>query len=141
MKRKTMILLLVMACITILCGCGGGNFKFDISTVGDKTTVKINKAADGDVCETASSIVVGLNQKAVITSELKSGELKLEIVEAFTIVNDTGPDDLHTGDVVATVTLKADTKTEVNLADGEYVLWITSVGETSGTATINIEKR
>ncbi|MBQ6539955.1 MAG: hypothetical protein IJL71_02905 [Oscillospiraceae bacterium] len=136
MKKARFMCLIVLAAALLLTGCSG--FTMSVTTSGSKTTIKVNNAADGDSMETNPSSV-GKGRVCVVESSLDKGELRIDFAEAHVFSYED--DDYTVGDVVKSVTVGPGDREEFDLEKGDYVLQITSVGDTNGKVTVNFEKK
>ena len=133
MRKTFSICLILLLSIIMLSGCH--NMTFDITRVGNNSTVKIHEAQNDDFAIT-DYFSVGKNQIVVVESQLTSGQLKIEFREAVVT-----SDDVYERDIVATVIVSGSERTEVPLGKGNYIMWLTSVGTTDGTVKITVEKK
>ena len=137
MKRIRTICLVLLTVAVLLAACGG--FSFSITTMGDKTTIDVNSKKDGEFME-SDPLEIGRGRTTVVESSLEKGELQIEFLEASVFFNDDGPDDFIAGDVVDSVTVGPGSQEKLNLESGNYVLHITTIGETKGSVEIRFEK-
>ena len=133
--RAAFIAVLAMATVMLLVGCEG--VKLTLTSVGSKTTIEAKDAPDGTYGE-AGPFSVGKGKSAAVESSLDKGELKIDFMEVAVFHNDEGPDDVMDLDVVASVTVGAGDKRDIPLDKGDYLLQITTVGETNGKATVDL---
>ena len=139
MKKSVLFFLSVLICSLIFCGCDKV-FNYDITTVLDKTTIKVLDAGDNAYGE-SSPIEVGKNRVLQIESALEKGKLKIDFAEVTAVGSSDTSDDYIVGDVVESITLSPQDKIELSLEPGDYLLQMTTIGETKGTITIEIVKK
>ena len=137
MKRKAILIMIILATVLLFSGCG--KITFDMTSSNDWVTVKINKAKDGDTAETPN-FEVGKNRVTVIESSLASGSVKIEFVSVDVFYNEKGPDDVIPIETVETVTVGVNEKKEITLPQNEYIMQLTTIGETEGTIKVTVEK-
>ncbi|MBO4881366.1 MAG: hypothetical protein J5555_06765 [Firmicutes bacterium] len=128
----------ILVIIALLSACSGA--KFSMTTTGQKSTVKVNEAEDGDFIETEYTSV-GKNRIAVIEADLDKGQLQIDFVEVTVFAHVDQPADVIEGDIAVSVTVGSDDKEQIDLPQGDYVIRITAVGTTTGEAKIEIEKK
>ena len=131
--------LIVFGCLiaALLYGCGG--ITFSITSAGNKTAVKINKAPDGKTAE-SGPITVGRNMAVTVDSSLDKGKVQIDFVQVINIAKPEETADYVPTGVVITVTVSADDHKVINLDEGEYLLDYTAIGETNGTLNIDVVK-
>lgn len=134
---KKYICLLLLALGLLLTGCGKASF--DITQFGDNISIKAN-AQDGKTAET-SYFTVGKNEVVTVSSSLTGGKLQIEFVETFISYHSDSPDEVVPVRTVKTITVTPDYSTTVELDSGDYVLWLTAIGQTTGTVTVKVEKQ
>ena len=139
MRKSVLFFFSVLICSLLLCGCGKV-FNYDITTVLDKTTIKVLDAGDNAYGE-SSPIEVGKNRVLQIESALEKGKLKIDFAEVTAVGSSDTSDDYIVGDVVESITLSPQDKMELSLESGDYLLQMTTIGETKGTITIEIVKK
>lgn len=122
----------------VLAGCGG--FPMSVTIVGNNTTIELKDAEDGHYGETGV-ISVGKNRVVVIDSSLNKGEIRIDFAEATIYSHTDEPDDVIVGSVVTSVTVGPGYKEEMELERGDYVMQITTIGNTDGTVKVNVEKK
>lgn len=137
MKKTCIALVLALMLSLLLAGCKIGTYTF--TGVGNKTTIEVNDAADGAYGE-SNYISVGKGRTAVVDSSLDKGELQIDFAEAIVFPNEDGPEDVHIGEVFASVTVGAGEHVEIPLEQGDYVLQVTAVGNANGKVVVDIVK-
>ena len=137
MKRFTAFLC-VIAILALLTACSG--ISFSLTASNDHMTLDVKDAEDETFME-SDYISVGKNRIAKVVSSLEKGQIQVDFVEAAVFLHDDGTADVYPGDVYVTVTLGPDEDSAFELPKGEYVVRFTSVGESSGKLTIDIEKK
>ena len=135
--KKYLIRLLSLLLIITLTSCG--KFNYEISSGPNRTTIKVTDAKNDAYAE-AGPISIGNNRILNITSELDKGELQIEFAEAIVTTSSDEPDDYTILDVVETIKLKPGDTLELSLTPGDYVLLLTTIGDTNGVVTIDINK-
>ncbi|MBQ6560378.1 MAG: hypothetical protein IJL85_06070 [Erysipelotrichaceae bacterium] len=131
--RITMILLSLIA--LLLSGCGGA--KFDITSSSKNAKIKINDVEDGTYAE-ISTMSVSKGKTVHVESSLNKGKLKIEFCEAIDISTGDEPNEYVAGAIIETVEIGPGETLEVSLDSGEYLLQLTTIGQTEGTVQINI---
>lgn len=141
MRKIRITCLAAVLTALVLAGCGAIRFTFSFTRMGDKTTVEIKEAEDGDTAE-SDYISVGKGRAAVIESSLEKGQLQIDFAEAavFSSVENDTPEDVIIGDVVESVTVGPGDTLQVRLERGDYVYQVRSIGQTSGKVVIDIQK-
>ena len=137
MKTAKTAAILALVLTLLLAGCDGATFVFT-GTPG-KTTIQVNDAADGAYAE-SSPISVGKGRVAVVEAALEKGEVKIEFAEATIIDHDEDSGEIILGDVIAVAKVSSGDKATLPLEKGDYVLLVTTVGNTGGKVTVSIEK-
>ncbi len=140
MKKGKKILLITLALTLLLASCSGPKFSFSISTLGNKTTVKIDNAKDGAYAE-SDPISVGKGENAVVESGLDKGKLQIEFVDVAVFQEEDKPDDIVKGDVMFTLTVVPGETWDTEIQPGDYVLQFTTIGETNGKVEVRFEKK
>ena len=124
--------------IALLAGCA--HVSFMVTTAGNKVSIKADKPNDGAYVETESfSFEAG--QTAYVKSELKEGELQIEIVEAAVVKHEDQTEDVTLGDTVLSITIGPDDETKLDLPEGDHVIRVTTIGTVSGKAYIDLDKK
>lgn len=138
MKKQTIVSLVTISCILslLLAGCSGLSFSLSFTTSGNHTTIEVNNAADGTTGE-SSPITVGKGQTVVVESALDKGEVRIDFAEAIVHYYSDEPDVVYTGDVITSVTIGDENRQEIALDPGEYILQVTTIGETNGKITVD----
>ena len=141
MRKITMTCLAVLLSALVLAGCGGLKFTYDMTKIGNKITIKVNDAGDGETAET-DYFSVGKGMAAVIESELEKGQLQIDFAEATVFIHSDPDqsDDVYTGDVVESITVGPGETASIKLEKGDYVYLLTTIGETSGKVVIDLKK-
>ena len=137
MKRIRMISVMLLLVSFIFAGCGA--FTFEMTRVGNDTTIEIVNAKDGKEAET-DYFTVGKNEKAVIDASLEKGKLAIDFVEADVFTHVDAADEIIPGDIVSSAAVEANDHVEVKLDAEDYIMCIKTMGETSGKVTVKIVK-
>ncbi|MBQ6333816.1 MAG: hypothetical protein IJI46_01935 [Erysipelotrichaceae bacterium] len=132
--RKAIILALLS--VLLLSGCGGA--KMDITSSSSKAKIKINDAEDGTYAE-ISTMSVNKNKTVHIESSLNKGKLKIEFAEAIKTSGSGESDEYVGGAVLETAEVGPGDSLDLSLANGDYVVQLTCVGQSDGTVEINIQ--
>ena len=137
MKIKRFVCIILTLSVLLLAGCEGATFS--ITGVGNKTTVEVNNAEDGDLSET-QHFSVGKNRNAKIDSSLDKGMLQIDFVEVTVYSHNDSSEDVIPGDIVLSVKVGPDESQDLPLDAGDYILQLTAIGDTNGTVVIDIVK-
>ena len=139
MRRiKPLTALLLIFSMMLLTACSGGNFT--MTGTGSKITIEVKDAEDGAYAE-SFDFSVGKDKYIAVASELDKGELQIEFAEVSIFTHDKEPDELIVGDVIETITVGPGENSELELPKGNYIMLLTTVGETNGKLTVTIEKK
>lgn len=137
MKRIKVFGVLLAVVMLVLAGCG--SFTFEMTRVGNDTTIEIKNAVDGKEAET-DYFTVGKNEKAVIDASLEKGKLAIDFVEADVFTHTDAADEIIPGDLVSSAVVEANDHLEVKLDAEDYIMRLKTMGETSGKVTVKIVK-
>ncbi len=137
MKKGYVLIAVLLAAALLLTGCKAS---FVISGTGTKSTIDV-KNAENDAYGESSVMSVGNGRVAVVESALDKGKLQIDFVEVAVFHHDDEPDETMTLDTVASVTVGPGEKTEVEIPSGDYVLQVTTVGQTNGKVTVEFVKK
>jgi len=135
MKRKSIILVLVMAALLLLSGCSS-NYSF--TQTADETKIKISAKKDATGESLWFSVPDGYAVE--VTTSLDSGKVQLEFVEVAVSVID-GDEDVTTLDVVKSITVSGSDKVTVELPVNDYVIWVTAVENSKGTIETKVVRK
>ena len=136
--KKRIIITVIMIISLLLTGCGKTDF--DLTRIGDNTTIKVNNTTEGKSTDT-DYFSVGRNEHVAIECSLDKGSLTMEFIEVTVFINlDGGPDDVIENKSVKTITVTGTDTTTVDLDRGDYIIRITAVGNTNGTVKVNVGK-
>ena len=134
MKRIKTILILALS-VLLLSGCGAVNF--EITSSSKKANIKMSDVEDGTFAE-ISTMSVSKGKTVHIESSLNKGKLKIEFAEAIEVSSTDEEDEFVAGNIVETVEVGPGEKLELSIDPGRYVVQLTTLGQTEGTADINI---
>lgn len=137
--KKTVITILALALAGILlAGCSVSSFS--TSSINNKVTIEMNGVKDGDVSETGP-ITVEDGQSISVDVKITKGTIKIDFLDAATAVRKNDSDSVSTGKVISSLTMpmSGTNSYAVTIGKGEYLLQVSAVGETSGTATVNVK--
>ena len=136
--KKRIIITVIMIISLLLTGCGKTDF--DLTRIGDNTTIKVNNTTEGKSTDT-DYFSVGRNEHVAIECSLDKGSLTMEFIEVTVFINlDGGPDDIIENKSVKTITVTGTDTTTVDLERGDYIIRITTLGNTNGTVKVNVGK-
>lgn len=134
MKRRIAVIAILLALAMILTACKGG---FVISGTNSKLTIKIEDAKNDAYAE-SQDFSIGKNKAASVTSSLDKGKLKIDFVEVVITKDDKGNEQTDYFDTQATVTVGPGETQKVDIPNGDYVMQLTTIGETNGTVVVEI---
>ena len=134
MKRRIAVIAILLALAMILTACKGG---FVISGTNSKLTIKIEDAKNDAYAE-SQDFSVGKNKAASVTSSLEKGKLKIDFVEVVVTKDDKDNEQIDYFGTKATVTVGPGETQKVEIPNGDYVMQLTAVGETTGTVVVEI---
>lgn len=137
MKRIISALLVTVLLCTGLSGCGKV-FHYEITSTPKRTTIKVMKASN-DTYGESGIISIGKDKTVTVTSSLEKGELQIGFASAVDLSGADDTDDYEILGLEATVNVKPGDTQELHLEKGDYVLQLTSIGDTDGTVTIDIK--
>ncbi len=136
MKRIISALLVTVLLCMGLSGCGKV-FHYEITSTPKRTTIKVMKASN-DTYGESGIISIGKDKTVTVTSSLEKGELQIGFASAVDLSGADDTDDYEILGLEATVNVKPGDTQELHLEKGDYVLQLTSIGDTDGTVTIDI---
>ncbi len=136
MKKRIIISLLLIISL-VIAGCG--KVSFELTRIGDNTTIKAT-AADGKTADT-EYFTVGKDEKVTIDASLEKGALSLEFISVDVFIqSDNSPDDIIETGTVITLKISGNDKATLHFEKGNYIIRITAVGTTEGTVKVNVGK-
>lgn len=139
MRKMKFLWLMTLVMALLLSGCGSSSFTF--TTFGEDTTIEVKDAEDGKTSE-STYFTIGKNRVAIVESSLDKGELKIDFTEV-TVRKETEDDieEVIPGEVVTSVTVGVGEKKEVPIERGDYILQVTTIGQTNGKVKVDVEKK
>ena len=128
--------IVISVMVLMMAGCEGSTFT--TTSIGSKSTIEVNNAADGATGE-GPVMEIGKNKTVFVTSDLEKGQLRIDFVEAVNMrVSADDPDDYLYGDIMGSVTVGPGDEAEITLEPGDYLYQFTAIGETGGKVQVNI---
>ncbi|MBQ9036557.1 MAG: hypothetical protein IJ115_03800 [Erysipelotrichaceae bacterium] len=132
------VITLLIAMMLLLTGCKGFSYTFS----GSSNNVTIEATADDGKYGESSYFTLDSDEKIVITTDLKKGELQLEFAEATVFIDtDSSSDDVTIGKVVHTVKVSGNDTEAFELPAGDYVILVTASGRTEGKVLVDLVKK
>ena len=136
MKKRIIISLLLIMSLAIA-GCG--KLDFELTRIGDNTTIKAT-TTDGKTTD-SEYFSVGKNEHVTVESSLEKGALSLEFISVDVFIHsDDSPDDIIETGTVKTLNISGHDSATIDLDKGNYIMRITAVGTTEGTVKVSVGK-
>ena len=137
MQRK-MIIVIITILMLLLSGCGKTDY--ELTRIGDNTTIKVNNTTDGKTADT-DYFTVGKNEHVAIECSLDKGSLTMEFIQVAVFINpESGPDDIIENKSIKTITVTGNDTITVELEPEDYIIRITAVDNVNGTVKVTVEK-
>lgn len=138
MKKKRLIVVLLVAFLAVtLSGC---NSKLSITQTGSTAKISCKGASSGSMID-SQEYSVGKDRVVTIESSLDSGSLQIEFVQIYIPYSEDNDDNWVELGTVATVTVGPGAKENVELPADDYILRVTTIGETTGTVKVSVNKK
>ncbi|MBR2702308.1 MAG: hypothetical protein IKE77_09505 [Erysipelotrichaceae bacterium] len=135
--KKRIIITALMIMTLLVTGCG--KVSFELTRIGDNTTIKAT-AADGKTADT-EYFTVGKDEQVTIDASLEKGSLSLEFISVDVFIqSDNSPDDIIETGTVKTLKISGNDKATLDFDKGNYIIRITAVGDTEGTVKVTVGK-
>ena len=136
MKKKSLIILLAAVLALVMSGCTSANF----SMSGSDTKLTVKVTADDGMDTVSTDISVGKNRHVEITSNLDKGSIKIEFMQIVKILDDDSLNDYIEMGIEGTTTITGKETSTVELPAGDYIMYFTAVGNTSGQFVVKVVK-